>query len=143
MFRQKIMPATASVLNCFAKLVSFMFLFWFVVPICAGILEQVLREDPTKIAELILPALLTPFLLWHRLVFLFSEYCFHPDPGSAAGNVPGIMILIWSAVVHIGCLVLTVLFSIKPKPVYWLPLAVILALGSIHMADIFAMMCGV
>ena len=143
MFWQRIMAATATVLNRFAKLVLFMFLFWFVIPICVGILEQVLCGEPTKIAELILPALLTPFLLWHRLGFLLSEYCFHPDPGSAAGNILGIMILIWSAVVHIGCLVFTVLFSIKPKLFYWLPLAVVLTFGSIHMADIFAMMCGV
>lgn len=86
--------------------------------------------------------LTTPFLLWHRLGFLFSEYCFRPDPGSAAGNVFGIMTLIWSAAVHIGCLVLTVLFSVKPKLAYWLPAAVIIALGSIRMREILEIMCG-
>ena len=143
MFWEKSMTAVETALNWFAKLLFLVFLFWFAIPVCVGILEQVLCGEPTKIAELILSALLTPFLLWHRLGFLLSEYCLHPDPGSAAGNILGIMILIWSAVVHIGCLVFTVLFSIKPKLFYWLPLAVVLSLGSIHMADIFAMMCGV
>ncbi|MBQ9337858.1 MAG: hypothetical protein IJS14_11255 [Lentisphaeria bacterium] len=52
------------------------------------------------------------------------------------------MTLIWSAAVHIGCLVLTVLFSVKPKLAYWLPAAVIIALGSIRMREILEIMCG-
>ena len=138
MFRAKCMTAVETALNWFAKLAFLMLLFWFFIPICVGTIEQMLRGEPVKIAALVGPALSTPFLLWHRLGFLLTEG-FSCD----FSNTIGIIFLILLGCIHIGCFVLTVLCSIKPKLVYWLPLAIILALGSIHMAEIFDIMCGV
>ena len=132
------MTAVETALNWFAKLAFLMLLFWFFIPICVGTIEQKLRGEPVKIAALIGPALSTPFLLWHRLGFLLTEG-FSCD----FSNTIGIIFLILLGCIHIGCFVLTVLCSIKPKLLYWLPLAVILAIGSIHMTDIFDIMCGV
>ena len=132
------MTAVETALNWFAKLAFLMLLFWFFIPICVGTIEQMLRGEPVKIAALVGPALSTPFLLWHRLGFLLTEG-FSCD----FSNTIGIIFLILLGCIHIGCFVLTVLCSIKPKLVYWLPLAIILALGSIHMAEIFDIMCGV
>ena len=132
------MTAVETALNWFAKLAFLMLLFWFFIPICVGTIEQMLRGEPVKIAALIGPALSTPFLLWHRLGFLLTEG-FSCD----FSNTIGIIFLILLGCIHIGCFVLTVLCSIKPKLLYWLPLAVILAIGSIHMTDIFDIMCGV
>ena len=138
MFWEKSMTGAETALNRFAKLVFLMLLFWFVIPVCVGILEQLLRGEPVRIAALVGPALSTPFLLWHRLGVLLTEG-FSCD----FSNTIGIIFLILLGCIHIGCFVLTVLCSIKPKLVYWLPLAVILAIGSIHMTDIFDIMCGV
>ena len=132
------MTAVETALNWFAKLAFLMLLFWFFIPICVGTIEQMLRGEPVKIAALVGPALSTPFLLWHRLGFLLTEG-FSCD----FSNTIGIIFLILLGCIHIGCFVLTVLCSIKPKLVYWLPLAVILAIGSIHMTEIFDIMYGV
>ena len=142
MFWEKSMTAAETALNSFAKLLFLVFLFWFAIPVCVGILEQLLRGEPVRIAALVGPALSTPFLLWHRLGFLLTEG-FSCDFSGDTGDTIGIIFLILLGCIHIGCFVLTVLCSIKPKLVYWLPLAVILALGSIHMTDIFDIMCGV
>ena len=136
------MPAVETALNWFTKLVSSMLLFWFVIPICVGTIEQMLYGESIKIAALVGPALSTPFLLWHRLGFLLTE-CFSWDFSGDTGDIIGIIFLILLGCIHIGCFVLTILYSTKPKLVYWLPLTIILALGSIHMADIFSIMCGV
>ena len=138
MFLEKSMTAVETALNWFAKLAFLMLLFWFFIPICVGTIEQMLRGEPVKIAALVGPALSTPFLLWHRLGFLLTEG-FSCD----FSNTIGIIFLILLGCIHIGCFVLTVLCSIKPKLVYWLPLAVILAIGSIHMTEIFDIMYGV
>ena len=138
MFWEKSMTAVETALNWFAKLLFLMLLFWFFIPVCVGTIEQILRGEPVKIAALVGPALSTPFLLWHRLGFLLTEG-FSCD----FSNTIGIIFLILLGCIHIGCFVLTVLCSIKPKLVYWLPLAVILAIGSIHMTEIFDIMCGV
>ncbi len=132
------MTAVETALNWFAKLAFLMLLFWFFIPICVGTIEQMLRGEPVKIAALVGPALSSPFLLWQRLGFLLTEG-FSCD----FSNTIGIIFLILLGCIHIGCFVLTVLCSIKPKLVYWLPLAAILAIGSIHMTDIFDIMCGV
>lgn len=142
MFRAKCMTAVETALNWFAKLAFLMLLFWFFIPVCVGTIEQMLCGEPVKIAALVGPALSTPFLLWHRLGFLLTE-CFSWDFRGDTGDIIGILFLILLGCIHIGCFVLTVLCSTKPKLVYWLPLAIILALGSIHMADIFSIMCGV
>ena len=142
MFWEKSMTAVETALNWFAKLLFLMLLFWFFIPVCVGTIEQILCGEPVKIAALVGPALSTPFLLWHRLGFLLTE-CFSCDFSGNTGDIIVIIFVILLWCIHIGCFVLTILCWIKPKPVYWLPLAVILALGSIHMAEIFAIMCGV
>jgi len=141
-FWKKYMAAVETALNWFAKLVFWMLLFWIYIPICVGLIEQMLRGEPIGIAALVGPALSTPFLLWHRLGFLLTE-CFSCDFSGNTGDIICILFLILLGCIHIGCFVLTVLCSIKPKLVYWLPRAIILTLGSIRMAEIFEIMCGV
>ncbi|MBQ9337859.1 MAG: hypothetical protein IJS14_11260 [Lentisphaeria bacterium] len=59
-----------------------MLFFWFVIPLFVGLLEQISGGTPVRFSELFAPVLTTPFLLWHRLGFLFSEYCFRPAPAA-------------------------------------------------------------